>query len=93
MQHYGFLHGFLPSMTQSGEPTDNPLAERFNGIFKEEFLFNITFQNVKAVQQAFPKSVLIYNTERPHLALTMKTPHQFIQQFFAPWGGFGVNLF
>lgn len=82
--HLMKLYGFLPSMTQSGEPTDNALAERVNGIFKEEFLFNTTFQNVKAVQQAFPESVLIYNTERPHLALNMKTPNQFIQQSFAP---------
>lgn len=78
------LYGFLPSMTQSGEPTDNALAERVNGIFKEEFLFNTTFQSIEAVQQAFPESVLIYNTERPHLALDMKTPNQFIHQFFAP---------
>jgi putative transposase len=77
-------YGFLPSMTQSGEPTDNALAERVNGIFKEEFSFNTTFQSVKAVQQAFSESVLIYNTERPHLALHMKTPKQYIQQFFAP---------
>jgi transposase InsO family protein len=75
--------GFLPSMTQSGEPTDNALAERVNGIFMGEFLFKTTFQNVKAVQQTFPESVSIYNTERPHLALNMKTPHQFIQQSFA----------
>ena len=76
-------HDFLPSMTQSGEPTDNALAERVNGIFKEEFLFNTTFLTVKAVQQAFAESVLIYNNERPHLALAMKTPNQFIQQFIA----------
>ncbi len=77
-------YGFLPSMTQSGEPTDNALAERVNGTFKEEFSFNTTFKSIKAVQQAFPESALIYNTERPHLALDMKTPNQVIQQFFMP---------
>jgi putative transposase len=85
--------GFKPSMTQDGEPTDNALAERVNGIFKDEFLFNTTFPSIKAAQTAFAEAVLIYNTERPHLALNMKTPQQVFDDFYRPKGDSTVNLF
>lgn len=79
-------HKILPSMTQNGEPTDNALAERINGIFKEEFLFNTTFPTIKAAREVLRQSVQIYNNERPHLALNMKTPQQFCDTFFRALG-------
>lgn len=72
------------SMTQSGEPTDNALAERINGIFKDEFLFDQTFQSIAKVQQSFAEAVHIYNNERPHSSLKMMTPSAFFTNFFAP---------
>jgi putative transposase len=71
-------------MTQSGEPTDNALAERINGIFKDEFFFDQTFQSIAHAQKSFAEAVNIYNNERPHSSLGMMTPKQFLTQFFAP---------
>jgi putative transposase len=72
------------SMTQSGEPTDNALAERVNGIFKDEFLFDHTFQSIAQAQKSFAEAVQIYNNERPHSSLNMLTPNAFFNNFFAP---------
>lgn len=72
------------SMTQSGEPTDNALAERINGIFKDEFLFNQTFSSIEHAQKSFAEAVHIYNHERPHSSLKMMTPNAFFSNFFAP---------
>lgn len=69
-------HKIMISMTQSGDPRDNAIAERVNGILKEEFLNVHTFTDIEQVRQAVDKAVDYYNHERPHRSLNMDTPAQ-----------------
>jgi transposase InsO family protein len=62
------------SMTQSGNPYENALAERMNGIIKSEFFPRRIYQNHKEAKKAIDKIVLIYNTRRPHSSLDYLTP-------------------
>ena len=67
-------NNITPSMTDGYDCYQNALAERINGILKNEFLLEhcATF---KDLQRATEESVEIYNTKRPHLSLKMKTPN------------------
>lgn len=67
-----------PSMTDGYDCYQNALAERINGILKQEFLFN-KCSNYKDLKCLIKQSIDIYNNKRPHLALNMKTPN-FIHQ-------------
>jgi len=64
------------SMTQHGDCYDNAMAERVNGILKTEYLLESTFPTRAAAYQAAPQAIDLYNTERPHFALGLKTPTQ-----------------
>ncbi len=64
------------SMTEGGDPYENPLAERMNRTLKEEFFGEIRFRDVEIVRKVAKESIAIYNTERPHLSLSMKTPDE-----------------
>lgn len=62
------------SMTESGDPLENPVAERVNGIMKEEYLDP---QGVKSIKEAIVylhKAIALYNTERPHMSISNYTP-------------------
>ena len=62
-------------MTDGYDCYQNALAERVNGILKQEFLIYRckTFNELKALVH---ESVKIYNSIRPHLSLGMKTPEE-----------------
>lgn len=62
------------SMTQSGSPYENALAERVNGIIKNEFFPRKVYQNHKEAQKAISKIILTYNEKRPHSSLDFLTP-------------------
>ena len=72
--------GMLPSMTAGYDCYQNALAERVNGILKQEFLFN-RCKNFEELLLLVKESVHIYNTERPHLSLQMKTPESVHQKW------------
>jgi putative transposase len=61
------------SMTQSGDPRDNAIAERVNGILKTELL-DAVYPDAAAAGVGVAKSVNIYNYVRPHSSLEMLTP-------------------
>lgn len=67
-------NNILPSMTDGYDCYQNALAERVNGILKQEFLTE-SCQNEKQLETLIRQSVEIYNTERPHLSLQMQTPN------------------
>jgi len=58
------------SMTENGDPLENPVAERVNGILKDEYLNK--YQYLTAAE--LKKLIDIYNKTRPHLSCDMLTP-------------------
>ena len=71
-------NGILPSMTDGYDCYQNAMAERINGILKQEFLIN-KCNDGKELKQLVKESINTYNNKRPHLSLNMKTPN-FIHQ-------------
>jgi len=69
------LNRMVPSMTDGYDCYQNALAERVNGILKQEFLLYRckTFAELKVL---IGESIMIYNQMRPHLSLGMKTPEE-----------------
>lgn len=67
-------NGILPSMTDGYDCYQNAMAERINGILKQEFLIN-KCNNGKELKQLVKESINTYNNKRPHLSLNMKTPN------------------
>ncbi|WP_130274504.1 IS3 family transposase [Cecembia calidifontis] len=61
------------SMTQSGDPLENAIAERVNGILKDELLEKI-YINYQEAKQAIAAAISIYNYQRPHSSIDMLTP-------------------
>ena len=67
------------SMTESGNPKDNAVAERVNNTIKNEFLKGMEFHGISQVKEAVKAAVDFYNHERPHLSLEGMTPVQTAQ--------------
>ena len=68
-------HDITPSMTDGYDCYQNALAERVNGIMKQEFLL-YKCRNLHELKGLVRDSVDIYNHLRPHLSLGMKTPEE-----------------
>lgn len=68
--------GVKISMTESGNPKDNAIAERINGTIKNELLKGKSFYSIEEVSIAVARAIEFYNNERPHLSLNMMTPAQ-----------------
>ncbi len=66
-------HGVRCSMTDGYDCYQNAMAERVNGILKNEFLLTRPVDLLQA-RRLVAESVQIYNQERPHLSLKMQTP-------------------
>lgn len=62
------------SMTESGNPKDNPEAERINNTLKNELFKDKEFHNIEEVREAMRAAVPFYNNERPHRSIEMLTP-------------------
>jgi transposase InsO family protein len=67
--------GIQISMTQNGDPKENALAERVNGILKVELLEE-TYPDFKIANLSIAKAVSIYNQFRPHSSIGNLTPQQ-----------------
>jgi putative transposase len=70
------LHGMPVSMTEEDHCAENALAERVNGILKQEYFLNGEFWTVGQACNAVDEAVYLYNTRRPHRALKLRTPEQ-----------------
>jgi putative transposase len=64
------------SMTEKGDPYENAIAERVNGILKEEFLLNKTFSSFSEAAQSVNNAIDKYNHIRPHESCDNLTPVQ-----------------
>ena len=74
-------NGITCSMTDGYDCYQNALAERINGILKNEFLLSRPADLAQA-QIMVEESVAIYNHERPHQSLKYKTPDEVHQAFY-----------
>ena len=72
------------SMTQNGSPYENAVAERINGILKDEFYCDEKFDSFEQAKSHIEQSIMIYNTKRPHLSCSMLTPTEMHQQNIIP---------
>jgi len=66
----------IPSMTESYDPYANAIAERVNGILKQEFLLEEYQVDIQTMQLLVKDAVRIYNTKRPHYSCYMITSEQ-----------------
>ena len=73
--------GFKMSTTQKYDPYENAVAERINGILKYEFGFKNVIKDLKTAQKMIKEAVDIYNNERTHWSLGLKTPAQAHNEF------------
>lgn len=67
------------SMTESGDPLENAMAERVNGIVKEEYLDNYEIDAVPSARELLCITINLYNKERPHMTLGNFTPEEIHQ--------------
>ncbi|MBR4794483.1 MAG: IS3 family transposase [Bacteroidaceae bacterium] len=67
-------HNIRISMTECGDPKDNAVAERVNGIVKNELLQGMSFFSINEVRKALKVAIDFYNNERPHMSLDWRTP-------------------
>lgn len=77
------------SMTQSGDPYENALAERVNRTIKEDMLRNRGFVTFEVAEEAISRAIANYNTLRPHGSCNYHTPaqaHQMEGELGQRWG-------
>ncbi len=83
-------HQMTCSMTDGYDCYQNVLAERVNEILKHEFLLNIPWHLAEARKMA-KQSIRIYNTQRPHLNLKLKTPEH-VYHWHAHMLAYGAHI-
>jgi len=67
-------HGLAISMTEVMHCYENALAERINGILKQEYELDRTFRTKAQAKKAFEQAVWLYNNRRPHTMLNYRFP-------------------
>jgi putative transposase len=69
-------HHIQISMTTHGDPLENAMAERVNGIIKDEYLTHYQVDCLQEAKQSLEKVVKLYNHDRPHMTIGNRTPDQ-----------------
>jgi transposase InsO family protein len=73
-------HRIKVSMAEAGNPYENAIAERINGILKMEFCLDQQFNSLEDAKKAVREAVNAYNTRRPHQSLKYSTPQEIHSQ-------------
>lgn len=68
------------SMTEKYDPYENAVAERVNGILKQEFIEVVTVNQLEHMKLLVAQSIEVYNNQRPHISCWMHTPNMMHQQ-------------
>jgi len=68
--------GLPISMTEVNHCAENALAERMNGILKQEYGLGAEFPTKADARRTVPQGIWLYNTKRPHTALGYRVPEQ-----------------
>lgn len=74
-QYVGLLEKYQVQISMARESYENPIAERVNGILKEELL-RPGYPDQASAKMAIAKAIRIYNEKRPHRSLNMMMPVQ-----------------
>lgn len=69
-------HNVSISMTENGDPRENAIAERINGILKDEWLNMMQLMSLEDAKRQLKRIIMTYNCYRPHSSLGMKTPRE-----------------
>lgn len=69
--------GLEVSMTEVSHCYENALAERVNGILKQEYEMDGVFRTKEQARKAFDQSVSLYNNRRPHMGIGYQIPGEF----------------
>jgi putative transposase len=72
-------NNIIISMTENGDPLENAIAERINGIMKQEYLEHHMVSTKEEVMGLLINSVRSYNNLRPHMSCNMLPP-EFVHQ-------------
>jgi putative transposase len=77
-QYVSLLNSYnvMISMTQKSDPRENAIAERVNGIIKNEYLIHQPVYSLGQAQAVLEQAVFLYNYQRPHLSCDMLVPEQ-----------------
>lgn len=74
-------YGVRISMTEDYKPTDNAIAERVNGIIKQELVYRDNkFCNIEQARSKIGNFIDFYNNRRPHMSIGMQTPAEAYSQ-------------
>ena len=68
--------GIEISMTENGDPLENAIAERINGIIKGEYLFDYEIKNLTKAKEVLKSVVKLYNEDRPHSSISNLCPSE-----------------
>lgn len=74
-EYVGLLEKNQLQISMARESYENPIAERVNGILKEELL-RPGYPDYASAKMAIAKAIRIYNEKRPHRSLNMMMPEQ-----------------
>jgi transposase InsO family protein len=66
--------GIKISMTENGDPLENAIAERINGIIKGEYLFDYLIKTLLNAKEVLKSVVKLYNEDRPHSSIGNAVP-------------------
>jgi putative transposase len=69
-------NGIEISMTENGDPLENAIAERINGIVKDEYLECYQVKDIIEARELLKQVVKLYNEERPHMSIGNMKPEQ-----------------
>lgn len=73
--------GIKISMTENGDPLENAIAERVNGIIKGEYLFDYEIKSLSKAKEILKSVVKLYNEDRPHSSIGYATPSELHDNF------------
>ena len=62
-------------MTENGDPLENAIAERMNGILKEDYLQHYHSSNIEQATEKLHQAVKLQNEHPPHYSIGLLTPH------------------
>jgi len=68
--------GIQISMTETGDPLDNAVAERINGILKDEYLDCYTINTFQQAKDLLDAVIPLYNKVRPHMSIGNLVPEK-----------------